>query len=109
MVVENVTKNVIKNMKINSHSVEETADFAKKWLDSVRRTVENISPQTATVVGLYGDLGSGKTVFVQAVARALGVMENVTSPTFVIEKIYELETLEPLQLSEKIPNSFFKH
>lgn len=45
--------------------------------------------QKATVVGLSGDLGSGKTTFSQAVARLLGVNEIVTSPTFVIEKIYK--------------------
>jgi tRNA threonylcarbamoyladenosine biosynthesis protein TsaE len=45
---------------------------------------------TATVIGLYGDLGSGKTAFVKAVAKRFGVLETVTSPTFVLEKIYKL-------------------
>lgn len=44
---------------------------------------------SALVVGLYGNLGSGKTTFTQAVAREMGVKDTVTSPTFVIEKIYE--------------------
>ena len=42
----------------------------------------------ALVVGLSGNLGSGKTAFVKAVAAELGINERVTSPTFVIEKIY---------------------
>jgi tRNA threonylcarbamoyladenosine biosynthesis protein TsaE len=42
------------------------------------------------VVSLEGDLGSGKTFFTRAVARALGYRERVTSPTFVIEKRYPL-------------------
>ena len=45
----------------------------------------------ALIVGLYGDLGSGKTAFTQVVAKCLGVKETVTSPTFVIEKIYKLD------------------
>ncbi len=45
----------------------------------------------ATVVGLYGDLGAGKTTFVQTAAKALGVTEMVTSPTFLILKSYELK------------------
>ncbi len=47
-------------------------------------------PARATVVGLYGNLGAGKTTFVQAVARALGVKEKVASPTFLIMKSYKL-------------------
>lgn len=43
----------------------------------------------ATVVGLVGDLGAGKTTFVQAVAKHLGVSEVVTSPTFLIMREYE--------------------
>jgi tRNA threonylcarbamoyladenosine biosynthesis protein TsaE len=42
------------------------------------------------VVALSGELGAGKTTFVQGAAKALGVDESVTSPTFVLEKIYEL-------------------
>jgi len=45
----------------------------------------------ATLVTLSGELGAGKTTFVQAAAEALGVTDTVTSPTFVIEKIYLLE------------------
>src|SRR3989338_7645376 len=44
----------------------------------------------ATFVTLQGELGAGKTAFTQAVARALDVTETVTSPTFVLEKIYLL-------------------
>ncbi len=43
---------------------------------------------TATVVGLSGDLGSGKTAFTKCVADILGIKEVVTSPTFILEKIY---------------------
>lgn len=46
------------------------------------------APDRATIVALTGDLGSGKTTFVKGMAKALGVDEHITSPTFVIEKIY---------------------
>ena len=54
---------------------------------------ERLTPHSdaATVVTLSGELGAGKTTFTQALAKALGVGESVTSPTFVIEKAYELE------------------
>jgi len=40
------------------------------------------------VVGLIGDLGTGKTTFVQALAKVLGIRERVTSPTFVYMHVH---------------------
>jgi tRNA threonylcarbamoyladenosine biosynthesis protein TsaE len=45
----------------------------------------------ARVLALSGDLGAGKTTFVSGIAASLGVTEPITSPTFVIMKIYDLE------------------
>lgn len=44
----------------------------------------------ATLVTLSGELGAGKTAFTKALAVHLGINDSVTSPTFVLEKIYEL-------------------
>ena len=46
--------------------------------------------QGATLVTLSGELGAGKTAFTKAMAHALGIEETITSPTFVLEKIYQL-------------------
>ena len=73
-----------------SHSLEETQDIAKRWLlDISKKYADN---KRATVIGLSGNLGAGKTAFVKAVARALNIEETVTSPTFVIMKIYEIRS-----------------
>ena len=40
------------------------------------------------VICLYGDLGSGKTLFTKAFAKSMGIMDNITSPTFNIIKEY---------------------
>lgn len=73
--------------KILSKSIGDTERIASGWLTSIEKKED-----AAMVVGLSGNLGSGKTAFVKAVAKTLGVKEQVTSPTFVIEKIYESET-----------------
>lgn len=48
-------------------------------------------------LGLSGPLGAGKTEFVRGILHALGVKELVTSPTFVLEHIFDLPNT-PLQL-----------
>lgn len=40
-------------------------------------------------LALEGDLGSGKTTFIQGLAKALGVKEQITSPSFVLVKEFE--------------------
>jgi len=52
-------------------------DLAKRWLKSKLR-------KKALIIGLIGELGSGKTVFIQGFAKALGIKERVVSPTFIL-------------------------
>lgn len=54
--------------------------------------VRGLRPRAAgaTLITLSGELGAGKSAFVKAAAQALGVTDSVTSPTFVIEKQYDL-------------------
>lgn len=42
-----------------------------------------------TTLALHGDMGVGKTTFVQGLAEGLGVHEHVTSPTFAIYSVYQ--------------------
>lgn len=48
-----------------------------------------LAADNAVVLALHGNLGAGKTTFVQYLAKYLGVSETVTSPTFVIMKRYQ--------------------
>ncbi len=48
--------------------------------------------ERAVVVALSGDLGAGKTTFVQAAAAALSVAEIPKSPTFVVMQLYPIPT-----------------
>jgi tRNA threonylcarbamoyladenosine biosynthesis protein TsaE len=47
-----------------------------------------LRPPPPVVVAITGDLGTGKTTLVRAIARALGVTEPVTSPTFALVHRY---------------------
>lgn len=65
-----------------SHNREETLAYAKKLGESLRG---------GEVIAFYGELGAGKTTFVQGLAQGLGIKETVNSPTFTIMKLYDLE------------------
>lgn len=57
----------------------------------VQNFVENLKPKNqATIIRLSGDLGSGKTTLTQLLAKCLGIIETVTSPTFVVQKQYKV-------------------
>lgn len=49
--------------------------------------------QPGDVVALSGELGAGKTCFVQGAARTLGIADRVTSPTFTLVRIYPNATI----------------
>lgn len=68
--------------KITSYNEDETIEFAQN-IESEK--FENM------VICLEGDLGSGKTLFTKAFAKAMGVNDNITSPTFNIIKEYQGE------------------
>ncbi len=63
----------------------ETGSIARDILARITTS----SKTKATVIGLSGELGAGKTTLVQSLAVALGVAERLVSPTFVIAKFYE--------------------
>lgn len=48
------------------------------------------------IIILKGDLGSGKTVFVQGVAHFLGINKRIVSPTFVLTKVYQINMFQKL-------------
>ena len=79
---------------IHTHSAQELVIYAGEMMRSLMKKTEK-----ATIVTLSGELGAGKTTFVQGIAKALGVEEHVTSPTFVLEKVYALPQ-KPFDLAQ---------
>ena len=68
------------SMVIESFCPEDTFALGQKIGELVK---------PGTVISLVGDLGVGKTVFTQGLAKGLGITEPVNSPTFTIVQIYE--------------------
>jgi tRNA threonylcarbamoyladenosine biosynthesis protein TsaE len=70
-------------MESTDHALAEFLQAAGTFGKSLKRKARG-----ATLITLTGELGAGKTAFVKAVARSLGVVEDVMSPTFVLLKSY---------------------
>lgn len=68
--------------KIITNSFRETQEIGQKFA----KTLNN-----GNVLCLYGNLGSGKTSFVQGLARGLGIDKRIISPTFIIIRSYILK------------------
>ncbi|MCK9555221.1 tRNA (adenosine(37)-N6)-threonylcarbamoyltransferase complex ATPase subunit type 1 TsaE [bacterium] len=66
--------------KFISYSQDDTRALAGKVADKI---------QKGDVVALFGELGAGKTCFVQGFARAFGITGIVNSPSFAIVNVYE--------------------
>ena len=81
-------------MRHVSRSLKDTEKIARELLGALQARAG------ATVITLSGNLGAGKTAFVQAVGRILGVKSTVNSPTFVIIKKHQ---------TEKGPHKFLFH
>ena len=67
-------------MVYETNSPEETFDLATHLGEQA---------EPGTVYTLTGDLGVGKTVFAQGLARGLGIEEAINSPTFTIVQVYD--------------------
>lgn len=63
-----------------SYSYEDTHKVA----DEIAKTLKG-----GEFIAMYGDLGAGKTAFVQGLAKSLGIKNHITSPTFTIVNEYE--------------------
>jgi len=81
-------------LKIISKNAKETGRIASILATEVKNLE---SKKSAVVIALKGNLGAGKTTFVQGFARALGIKENVLSPTFVLLKTYKIKNVRNLK------------
>lgn len=69
-------------MEILTKSAEETKIFGKSFTNQLKSLPAG--RQGGLVLALVGELGSGKTTFVQGLAEGLGIKDKIISPTFVL-------------------------
>ena len=68
-------------MEYISKSLQDTEEFGEKLATELGG---------GDILCLYGELGAGKTSLVKGLARGLGIRKNVTSPTFALMNIYDI-------------------
>ena len=94
-------------MKRKIKNPKELKIFAKIILEKI---IERKDSKGASVIVLNGDLGSGKTTFVQQIGKILDISEKINSPTFLILKNYKIKNhrlwkqlihIDAYRLSEK--------
>lgn len=69
----------------------DNSNQTKKMAEALAKEILRTNPRkTAFLLALEGDLGSGKTTFLQGFARGLGIREKILSPTFVIFRKFKV-------------------
>jgi tRNA threonylcarbamoyladenosine biosynthesis protein TsaE len=76
-------------MEFITKNFEETQQLASRLLDQI-----TILPHSgALVLALKGELGAGKTTFIQGLGKVLGIKDKILSPTFVIQRRFTIHDL----------------
>jgi len=73
--------------------LSKNASKTKKIGELLAEEIIQIGPQKeeAFILGLIGDLGGGKTTFLQGLAKGLGIKEKVLSPTFIVMRKFNIQ------------------
>lgn len=79
-------------IKIITNSEKETFEFAKKYSSKLNG---------GEIIGLIGNLGAGKTIFTKGLASGLKIKNTITSPTFILMKVYEIENQKILSKTKQ--------
>ena len=73
---------------IITRNPKETENFANEFAKKILKKQTN---EHAVVIGLVGELGSGKTTFTKGFAKGLGIKQIIQSPTFIIARRHDVK------------------
>lgn len=76
--------------------------------EKIQRLPADRENNKALVIALSGDLGAGKTTFVQGLMNGAGIKKKITSPTFVLMKKFQIPKAK-FQINSKFQNLKFKN
>lgn len=74
-----------------TNSYKQTQKLGENFAKEILKTAPK---KSAVVLGLQGNLGGGKTTFLQGFSKGLGIKEKILSPTFVIQKRFKMKDLK---------------
>jgi len=80
--MENGRSTILKTFTVGS--IEEIDKVAEEFIRYISE-----SDLQSNIFAFYGKMGAGKTTFIKAICKALGVQDNVNSPTFTIINEYK--------------------
>jgi len=77
----------MKKIAVITNSEKET----KKIAENLGKKLLQVKGNKSVILALSGDLGSGKTTFIQGLAKGLNIKNKIISPTFIINKRYKIK------------------
>jgi len=80
-----------------THSGEETQELGIEIL----KKYQHFMGYKSVIFAMQGELGAGKTEMTKGIARGLGINDSINSPTFIIEKEYDIKTIAGSYLEDK--------
>ena len=103
--------------KITTNSAKETQELGEKLVKDILTQLLPVSPRrdgvgarkSALVLALQGDLGGGKTTFLQGFAKGLGIKEKILSPTFVLIKRFKITAIPQNRQPSILRYRYFYH
>ncbi|GAI08671.1 unnamed protein product [marine sediment metagenome] len=93
--MEYLTSNPSETKKIGEKLAKKILHFGKPSKPGQAQYRARRMRDSAFVLGLVGELGGGKTTFLQGFAKGLGIKEKILSPSFVIMKRFDIKHKTP--------------
>jgi len=93
--MEYLTNNPSETKKLGENLARKILRFGKLPKSEQAQYKVRRMRDSAFVLGLVGELGGGKTTFLQGFARGLGIKEKILSPSFVIMKRFDISHKNP--------------